>query len=117
MATYTKRKPTRKRRLVENHASADSKRRLYAVYDGQSLLGTFILNERSGLALAWDSDRRFIGRFVGYLAAARGVGSIQSTAKLGVDARKAAATEARRQLLEPAEFASGLPDSFRGIRR
>jgi hypothetical protein len=117
MSRYTKKKPPRKRGLVENHASGGSKRRSYAVYDGQRLLGTFIVNERTGVALAWDSERRFVGRFAGYQAAARGIGSTQSIAKPGTDAKNAAATEARRRLLEPVGFASGLPDAFRGVRR
>jgi hypothetical protein len=117
MATYTKRKPTRKRRLVENHVSAGSKRRLYAVYDGRRLLGTFILNERTGIAFAWTPERRFIGRFAGYVEASRGIGDAQSTARPSIDARKAATAEARRRLLEPVGFASGLPDTFRGVRR
>jgi hypothetical protein len=113
MAKYTKPRTTRKRKPVEKRTSADSRRCRYAVYDGQRLLGTFILNERTGLALAWDSDRRFIG----FREAARGIGSAESSARPDIDARKAAATEARRRLLEPAGFASGLPDEFRGVGR
>jgi hypothetical protein len=73
MAKYTKSRAARKHQPVENRAGAVSKRRRYAAYDGQRLLGTFILNERTGIALAWDSERRFIGRFTGYQEAARGI--------------------------------------------
>src|SRR5579864_6830105 len=94
---YTKNRAARKRQPVENRAGAVTKRRRYAAYDGQRLLGTFILNERTGIALAWDSERRFIGRFTGYEEAARGIGGTQSIARPNAEARKAAVAEARRR--------------------
>src|SRR5215470_14959420 len=60
------------RRLAEDRAGA-SARRLYAVYDGQQLLGHFILNEATKQVLAWNASRQFLGRFDGYKAASRAI--------------------------------------------
>ncbi len=94
----------RKREPVENRAGA-STRRAYVVYNGQQLLGSFVLNEATDEALAWNASRCFVGQFKGYKAAARGT-------------RRAAATEqhaaeARRRLADPnPPFVTGLSEHF-----
>jgi hypothetical protein len=55
-------------------AGSPSTRRAYAVYDGRMRLGTFIWNERTQQAIAWDALRKFVGRFGSYSAAARAIG-------------------------------------------
>lgn len=104
MVRYTGDRTTRKS-AVKKYSDGSS-RRLYAVYDGRELLGTFVLNGATGVALAWDPERAFIGRFAGFTAAARGIGKTHG--------KKAAAAEARRRLSEPVSFASGLPAHFLG---
>jgi hypothetical protein len=108
MAKYTKTRAKRKHQPVENRADDFRSRRRYDVYDGRDLLGVFVLNERTGDALAWNSERRFIGRFAGFKAAGRGI----SLAATETGSKKASAAEARRRLLEPARFASGLPSAW-----
>ena len=90
--------------IVENRPGA-STRRAYVVYNGQQLLGSFVLNEATDEALAWNASRCFVGQFKGYKAAARGT-------------RRAAATEqhaaeARRRLADPnPPFVTGLSEHF-----
>jgi hypothetical protein len=86
-----------------------SKRRIYTVYDGQLLLGTVIANEATKTTLAWDAERRFVGRFENFKLAAAAISKAHQA--------KASAAEARRRLSEPARFVSVLPDSFRGRSR
>jgi hypothetical protein len=71
-----------------------SKRHAYSVYIGRQLLGRIVLNEGTGLALAWDHPaRHFLGRFEG---------------------RKQAETAImRRRLDDPRPpFVTGLPEHF-----
>jgi hypothetical protein len=80
-------------------------RRTYTVYDGRTLFGTFVWNERTQQALAWNASRRFVGQFGSYKAAARAIG------QAAVTARQMA--EARRRLEDPhPPFATGLPEHF-----
>jgi hypothetical protein len=96
-------------RPVENRADA-STRRDYSVYDGRVLLGTFVWNERTQQALAWNAARRFVGRFGSFKAAARAIG------RAAITERQAA--EARRRLADPhPPFATGLPEHFLGRGR
>src|SRR5436189_13635 len=93
-------KQRRTRKPSENRVSA---RRMYAVYDGRMMLGTFVLNERTQQACAWNVARRFIGRFDGYQTAARAIGGAAATALQEV--------EARCRLDDPTPpFATGLPE-------
>jgi len=109
MKQYTKRRPSRKPKLAENGPGISSKRRERCVYDGQRLLGTVVENERSGLVLAWDSRRRFIGRFNDPREAAHAISKAARTA----EERKTATAEALERLNRPdVEFASGLPEHF-----
>jgi hypothetical protein len=97
------------RRLAENRAGA-SARRPYAVYDGQQLLGHFILNEATKQALAWNASRQFLGRFDGYKAASRAI------SRAAVTERQR--TEAFRRLHDPhPPFASGLSEHFLSVGR
>jgi hypothetical protein len=82
-----------------------TKRRERTLYDGQQLLGTFVENERSGFVLAWDAQRKLLGRFRDAKAAANAI----SEAVWAAEARKAATQEALDRLNGPAEFKSGLP--------
>jgi hypothetical protein len=92
----------RKREPAENRRSA---RREYVVYDGQRLLGIFIFNDVTRQALAWNARRKFIGRFVGYQAAARAISQAAVT--------ELQAAEARRPLDDPnPPFVTGLPSHF-----
>jgi hypothetical protein len=102
MSRYTKRPSRRNTKAVENKGI--SFRRKLFVYSGRQLLGVFVLNERTGVALAWDHERHFIGRFAGFKAAASAIGRTHQT--------RASKAEARRKLLEPARFASGLPAAW-----
>jgi hypothetical protein len=75
--------------------------------DGQNLLGSFIQNERSGLILAWDPRRRFLGRFHSLKEAAN---AISEVARSSAEVRKAATERALEYLNRPnLEFVSGLP--------
>lgn len=95
-------KQRRTREPAENRVSA---RRMYAVYDGRMMLGTFILNERTQQACAWNAARRFIGRFGSFQAAALAIG------RAAVTERQMA--KARRRLNDPnPPFQSGLPSHF-----
>jgi hypothetical protein len=58
------------RSTAESHAGA---RHTYSVYDGRVLLGTFVWNERTQQALAWNASRRFVGQFSSFRAAARAI--------------------------------------------
>jgi hypothetical protein len=49
-------------------------RRMLAIYDGQTCLGTVVWSESTHRALAWNASRRFIGRFNAVKAAARAIG-------------------------------------------
>src|SRR5216684_4801961 len=92
----------RKREPAENRVSA---RREYAVSVGQRLLGSFIFNEATKQALAWNARRKFIGRFVGYQAAARAISRAAITERQAEDAR--------RRLNDPnPPFVTGLPSHF-----
>jgi hypothetical protein len=100
-----KRRLSRKPESAENDASTGRRER--CVYDGQRLLGTFVENERSGLVLAWDAERKPLGRFGDARAAADAI----SDAARAVEGRKAASAEALEWLnpLHP-EFKSGWPE-------
>jgi hypothetical protein len=92
----------RKREPAENRVAA---RCAYSVYDGRVWLGTFIWNERTQQALAWNASRRFVGRFGSYKAAARTIG------RAAIAERQAA--DARRRLNDPKPpFVTGLPSHF-----
>src|SRR6267154_4057278 len=94
----------RRRKPAENRAAP---RRAYTVYDGRTLLGTFVWNERTQQALAWNAWRRFVGQFGSFQAAARAIG------RAAITERQAA--EARRRLADPhPPFATGLPEHFLG---
>jgi hypothetical protein len=109
MKKYKKRRTSRKPALTENSPHTGSKRREQSVYFGQQLLGTFIENERSGLFLAWDSQRRFLGRFQAQREAANAI----SEAARAAEARRAAAAEALEYVNRATvEFASGMPEHF-----
>ena len=80
-----------------------------SVYFGQQLLGTFVENERSGLVMAWDPKRRFLGRFRRSEEAAKAI----SEAAQAAEARKAATAKALERLNKPVVgFVSGLPAHF-----
>jgi hypothetical protein len=116
MVAYNKNRTARKPKTAENSASAGSKRRdPLAVYDGQRLLGTLIENEKIGLVLAWDAERKLLGRFCNAKAAADSI----SASVQAADARKAATQDALEQINRAeVEFASGLPaDLVGGGRR
>jgi hypothetical protein len=94
-----------------------SRRRSYAVYDGQRLLGFLILNEATNLALAWDASRHFVGRFDGHKAGARAIGSAKDDRPLnsegGRKQPRSTSVEARNRMLDPKPpFATGLPARF-----
>jgi hypothetical protein len=92
----------RKREPAENRVAA---RRAYSVYDGRVWLGTFIWNERTQQALAWNASRQFVGRFGSYNAAARAIGRAAVTSWQ--------TAEARRRLNDPnPPFVTGLPEHF-----
>jgi hypothetical protein len=104
--SQARRKVQRKnpRRPAENHAGA-STRRAYVVYNGREWLGTFVFNERTQQALAWDASRQFVGRFGSYRTAALAIGRTALTARQ--------MAEARRRLDDPnPPFATGLPSHF-----
>ena len=108
-----------KRRLSRKPESAKSnagtKRRERCVYFGQQLLGTFVENERSGLVLAWNPQRRFLGRFLDSGEAARAIGE----AARATESKKVATEEALERINRTdVEFASGLSaDLVDGWRR
>jgi hypothetical protein len=111
MKKYNKRRPSCKPKTARNGSASDPSRRVQSVYDGQRLLGTLIANEKSGLILAWDAQRRFLGRFPGSQEAARAI----SEASRVAEARKAATAEALERLNKPVVgFVSGLPAHFLG---
>jgi hypothetical protein len=86
-------------------ASYAGARRTYTVYNGRVWLGTFVWNERTQQALAWNASRRFVGRFGSYKAAARAIG------RAAITERQAA--EARQRLDDPhPPFVTGLPEHF-----
>jgi hypothetical protein len=82
--------------------------REYAIYDGQNCIGSFVVNERTGKAKAFDAAGRPIGTFDGYDAARHGVNQAYDDAV----ARKARTAEALNMLAEPLSFVSGLPSHF-----
>jgi hypothetical protein len=75
------------------------------VYYGQKLLGTFIDDEKSGVVLAWNAERKLLGRFRNEKEAA----DVISAAVRAGDEWKAARQEALDRLNGPVEFKSGLP--------
>lgn len=113
MKQYSKRRPSRKPEPAKNSAGTGSKRREQTVYDGQRVLGTLIANEKSGLVLAWDPQRRFLGRFLDPRGAANAISETARTA----EARKVATAEALEKLNGPVGFVSGLPAHFLGRGR
>jgi hypothetical protein len=113
MKRYTKRRASRKPDSAENNTGTNSKRRVQCVYFGQRLLGTFVENERSGLVLAWDLQRRFLGRFRETKEAANAISEAARTAEV----RKAATAQALERLNGPVGFVSGLPSHFLGGHR
>jgi hypothetical protein len=113
MKNYNKRSTSRKPKNAENSAGAGSKRRERSVYDGQRLLGILVDNEKSRFVLAWDVQRRLLGRFQTQREAANAI----SEAARAAEARKAATAEALEYLNRPTvEFASGMPAHFLGER-
>jgi hypothetical protein len=93
------------RKTQRKSRASGSRRRSYAVYDGQRALGILILNEATNQALAWNTSRQFLGRFEGHRAAARALGHDAETE------RKVLA--ARQRLDDPnPPFATGLPEHF-----
>jgi hypothetical protein len=107
MNGYTKRRASRKRETVKK--SRDTNRRERCVYFGQQFLGTFVENERSGLVLAWDTQRRFLGRFREPREAAHAI----SEAARAAEARKAATAKALEWVNRPVvDFVSGMPAHF-----
>jgi hypothetical protein len=101
------RRSSRKR----NSAPVASQRDPLAVYDGQRLLGMFLDDEKSGDVLAWDAERKLLGRFGSSKAAANAI----SETAIAVDRRKAATREALERLNRPdVDFASGLPADLVG---
>jgi hypothetical protein len=104
--SQTRRRAQRKNlhRPAETQAGA---RRTYTVYNGRVLLGTFVWNERTQEALAWNASRRFVGRFGSYQAAAQAIGRAAVTAPQ--------TAEARRRLDDPhPPFVTGLSEQFLG---
>ncbi len=114
MSKYTKRRASRKQKSAKS-APIASRREPLAVYDGQRLLGTFIDDEKSGVVLAWNAERKLLGRFGDAEEAADAI----SDAAQATDARKSATREALERLAQPVGFASGLPSHFldNGARR
>ena len=113
MKLYTEHHLPRKRKSAKS-AAVNSKREPLAVYDGQHLLGTFIEDEKSGGVLAWNADRKLLGRFGNAKAAAHAI----SEAGQAVEDGEAATREALEWLNRPEpEFASGLPDELGGAGR
>jgi hypothetical protein len=110
MTKYTKRRPSRKQKFAKS-APIASRRDPLAVYDGQTLLGTFIDDEKSGVVLAWNVERKLLGRFCDSKAAADAI----SDAARVAETKKAATAEALERLNRPEpEFATGLPDDLVG---
>jgi hypothetical protein len=101
IAKYSKRRAARKPEPEENRTGVSSRRCRYDVYDGQHLLGTFVLNEATNIGLAWNRERHFLGRFVGYKRTASAISAADRTRK--------SAAKAQRRLSEPVGFASGPP--------
>jgi hypothetical protein len=109
MKQYTKPHPISKRKSPKI-SPVNSQREPLSVYDGQRLLGTCLEDEKSGLVLAWDAERRLIGRFGNVRAAADAI----SKAALAVEEREAQTAKALDWLNRPiVEFASGMPEHFR----
>jgi hypothetical protein len=113
MKQYSKRRQSRKPEHAKNSAGTGSKRRERSVYDGQRLLGILVDNEKSGFVLAWDVQRRFLGRFQTQREAANAI----SEAARAAEGRKAATAEALEYVNRPnVEFVSGMPAYFLGRR-
>jgi hypothetical protein len=113
MKTYNKRRPPCKPKTARNSSATDSGRREQSVYDGQRLLGILISNEKSRFILAWDAQRRFLGRFQTQREAANAI----SAAARAAEVRNAATAEAFEYLNRPTvEFVTGMPAHFLGRR-
>jgi hypothetical protein len=112
MKQYKKTRPSRKPKLAKKCAAAGNSRgEPLAVYDGQRLLGTFIEDEKLGVVLAWNAERKLLGRFGDAKAAANAISEVARA----VEGRKAASAEVLEWLNRPGpEFASGLPDDLVG---
>jgi hypothetical protein len=93
----------------------ETKRREYWVYDGQTVIGHFIVDDKTGTAKAFNAAGRMLGNFSGYDTARKAVNDAYSDAQ----ARKAATAKALEYINRPdIEFASGLPvDLVGGERR
>jgi hypothetical protein len=78
-----------------------------AVYDGQTLIGSIVVQGRSHEAFG--ADGVSLGKFTSVKAAAAEISAAHRRVALGA--------AARRRLSEPAEFASGLPVNFLGAGR
>jgi hypothetical protein len=106
MSEYTKKSAVRKRKKAAESVPVNLKREPLAVYDGQLLIGTFVEDETSGLVLAWDVDRKLLGRFSDAKAAANAISEVA----LAAGAQKAATQEALERINRPdPEFKSGWP--------
>ncbi len=66
-------------------------RREYSVYDGQTRIGHFIVDEKTGTAKAFNAAGRSLGKFPGYHAARKAVSEAY---------RDAATEEAQRRLVK-----------------
>jgi hypothetical protein len=86
--------------------------REYAIYDGQNCIGSFVVDQKTGKAKAFNAAGRLLGEFPGYDAAREAV----SKAHCAAIARKAATAEALERLAEPVGFISGLSAHFLGRR-
>jgi hypothetical protein len=113
MKHYSNRRTSGKPDSAENNAGI--KRRERCVCFGRRLLGTFIENERSGLVLAWDRQRRLLGRFQNQREAVNAIGE----AAWAAEERQARTAEALDWINRPdVEFVSGLSvDLVGGGRR
>jgi hypothetical protein len=87
--------------------------REYSVCDGQTCIGRFVVDEKTGAAKAFDAAGKSLGKFPNYDVARRAV----SQAYEDAEARKAAAEAARKRLEEPVGFVYGLPGNVGGAKR
>jgi hypothetical protein len=81
----------------------------YFVYDGRVFVGRVTMKGETGEARAFDAKGKSLGKFASPRDASRAVSAVHNAA-VGVPPARAEA--ARRRLLEPVGFVSGLPDHF-----
>jgi hypothetical protein len=80
--------------------------REYAIYDGQNCIGSFVVDEKTGTAKAFNAAGRLLGTFPAYAAARKAI----SQAHRDVIDRKATAAKALEYLNRSnVAFVSGLP--------